>query len=301
MKKVRNYEALVIHSKYLEMTTKQAIQLFEERKVRTVWDDEHEKWYFSIVDVVAVLTEQTDLLKARKYWNKLKQRLLEEGNQTVTNCHQLKMPAADGKMRLTDVTDQEQLFRLIQSIPSPKAEPFKQWMAQVASQRIDQMQDPELSIDQAIMDYKRLGYSDAWINQRIKSIEVRKELTDEWQRTGVQVGVQYASLTDIITKEWSGLTTKQYKHLKGLKKENLRDNMTNLEIALNTLAEASAAELSKQRNPQGFMGQTKVAKDGGSVAKVARQQLEEQLGRTIISKEKASDYLLLSSEADDKS
>ena len=283
------------------MTTKQAIQLFEERKVRTVWDDEHEKWYFSIVDVVAVLTEQTDLLKARKYWNKLKQRLLEEGNQTVTNCHQLKMPAADGKMRLTDVADQEQLFRLIQSIPSPKAEPFKQWMAQVASQRIDQMQDPELSIDQAIMDYKRLGYSDAWINQRIKSIEVRKELTDEWQRTGVQVGVQYASLTDIITKEWSGLTTKQYKHLKGLKKENLRDNMTNLEIALNTLAEASAAELSKQRNPQGFMGQTKVAKDGGSVAKVARQQLEEQLGRTIISKEKASDYLLLSSEADDKS
>ena len=280
------------------MTTKQAIQLFEERKVRTVWDDEHEKWYFSIVDVVAVLTEQTDLLKARKYWNKLKQRLLEEGNQTVTNCHQLKMPAADGKMRLTDVADQEQLFRLIQSIPSPKAEPFKQWMAQVASQRIDQMQDPELSIDQAIMDYKRLGYSDAWINQRIKSIEVRKELTDEWQRTGVKVGVQYASLTDIITKEWSGLTTKQYKHLKGLKKENLRDNMTNLEIALNTLAEASAAELSKQRNPKGFMGQTKVAKDGGSVAKVARQQLEEQLGRTIISKEKASDYLLPSDDED---
>ena len=272
--------------------------MYEERKVRTVWDDEHEKWYFSIVDVVAVLTEQTDSQKARKYWNKLKQRLLEEGNQTVTNCHQLKIKAADGKMRLTDVADQEQLFRLIQSIPSPKAEPFKQWMAQVASQRIDQMQDPELSIDQAIMDYKRLGYSDAWINQRIKSIEVRKELTDEWQRTGVQVGQQYASLTDIITKEWSGLTTKQYKHLKGLKKENLRDNMTNLEIALNTLAEASATELSKQRNPQGFMGQTKVAKDGGSVAKVARQQLEEQLGRTIISKEKASDYLLPSDDED---
>ncbi len=278
------------------MTNKQAIQLFEERKVRTVWDDEQEKWYFSIVDVVAVLTEQIDLLKARKYWNKLKQRLVEEGNQTVTNCHQLKMKAADGKMRLTDVADQGQLFRLIQSIPSPKAEPFKQWMAQVASQRLDQMQDPELSIEQAIMDYKRLGYSDAWINQRIKSIEVRKELTDEWHRTGVQVGQQYATLTDIITKEWSGLTTKQYKHLKGLKKENLRDNMTNLEIALNTLAEASAAELSKQRNPQGFMGQTKVAKDGGSVAKVARQQLEEQLGRTIISKAKASDYLLPSEE-----
>ena len=271
------------------MTKKQAIQLFEERKVRTIWDDEHEKWYFSIVDVVAVLTESTN---PQAYWRKLKQRLTEEGNQTVTNCHAFKMKAADGKMRLTDVADQEQLFRLIQSIPSPKAEPFKQWMAQVASQRLDQMQDPELSIDQAIMDYKRLGYSDAWINQRIKSIEVRKELTDEWQRTGVQVGVQYASLTDIITKEWSGLTTKQYKHLKGLKKENLRDNMTNLEIALNTLAEASAAELSKQRNPKGFMGQTKVAKDGGSVAKVARQQLEEQLGRTIISKEKASDYIL---------
>ena len=223
------------------MTKKQAIQLFEERKVRTVWDDEHEKWYFSIVDVVAVLTESTN---PQAYWRKLKQRLTEEGKQTVTNCHAFKMKAADGKMRLTDVADQEQLFRLIQSIPSPKAEPFKQWMAQVASQRLDQMQDPELSIDQAITDYKRLGYSDAWINQRIKSIEVRKELTDEWQRTGVQVGVQYASLTDIITKEWSGLTTKQYKHLKGLKKENLRDNMTNLEIALNTLAEASATELS---------------------------------------------------------
>jgi len=271
------------------MTKKQAIQLFEERKVRTIWDDEHEKWYFSIVDVVAVLTDSEN---PQTYWRVLKNRLKKEGNETVTNCNALKLCATDGKMRLTDVADQEQLFRLIQSIPSPKAEPFKQWMAQVASQRIDQMQDPELSIDQAIMDYKRLGYSDAWINQRIKSIEVRKELTDEWQRTGVQVGVQYASLTDIITKEWSGLTTKQYKQLKGLKKENLRDNMTNIEIALNTLAEASATELSKQRNPKGFMGQTKVAKDGGSVAKVARLQLEEQLDRTIISKEKASDYLL---------
>lgn len=280
------------------MTKKQAIQLFEERKVRTVWDDEQEKWYFSIVDVVAVLTES---INPQAYWRKLKQRLTEEGNQTVTNCHAFKMKAADGKMRLTDVADQEQLFRLIQSIPSPKAEPFKQWMAQVASQRIDQMQDPELSIDQAIMDYKRLGYSDAWINQRIKSIEVRKELTDEWHRTGVQMGMQYASLTDIITKEWSGLTTKQYKHFKGLKKENLRDNMTNLEIALNTLAEASAAELSKQRNPKGFMGQTKVAKDGGSVARVARKQLEEQLGRTVISKEKASDYLLPLAEEDEES
>ena len=276
-----------------DMTKKQAIQLFEERKVRTIWDDEHEKWYFSIVDVVAVLTESEN---PQTYWRVLKNRLKKEGNETVTNCNALKLRAADGKMRLTDVADQEQLFRLIQSIPSPKAEPFKQWMAHVASQRLDQMQDPELSIDQAIMDYKRLGYSDAWINQRIKSIEVRKELTDEWQRTGVQVGQQYASLTDIITKEWSGMTTKQYKQHKGLKKENLRDNMTNLEIALNILAEASATELSKQRNPKGFMGQTKVAKDGGSVAKVARQQLEEQLGRTIISKEKASDYLLPSAD-----
>ena len=279
------------------MTKHQAIQLFEERKVRTIWNDEHEKWYFSIVDVVAVLTESTN---PQAYWRKLKQRLTEEGNQTVTNCHAFKMKAADGKMRLTDVADQEQLFRLIQSIPSPKAEPFKQWMAQVAAQRLDQMQDPELSIDQAIMDYKRLGYSDAWINQRIKSIEVRKELTDEWQRTGVQVGQQFASLMDIITKEWSGLTTKQYKNFKGLKKENLRDNMTNLEIALNTLAEASAAELSKQRNPNGFLEQSKVAKDGGSVAKVARNQLEEQLGRSIISKEKASDYLLSPIADDDE-
>lgn len=271
------------------MTKKEAIKLFEEKKVRTIWDDEQEKWYFSIVDVISILTDSTN---PQAYWRKLKQRLIEEGNETVTNCHALKMRAADGKMRLTDVADVEQLFRIIQSIPSPKAEPFKLWMANVASQRLDQMQDPELSIDQAIMDYKRLGYSDAWINQRIKSIEVRKELTDEWNRTGVQQGLEYASLTDIITKEWSGLTTKQYKNLKGLKKENLRDNMTNLEIALNTLAEASATELSKQRNPKGFKQQKSVAKDGGSVAKAAKTQLESQLGRTIISSEKASDYIL---------
>ncbi len=271
------------------MTKKQAIQLFQERKVRTAWDDEQEKWYFSVVDVCAVLTDSKD---PTAYWRKLKQRLKDEGNETVTNCHALKMRAADGKMRMTDVADQEQLFRLIQSIPSPKAEPFKQWMAQVASQRIDQMQDPEQNMDQAIMDYKRLGYSDAWINQRIKSIEVRKELTDEWKRTGVQEGLEYASLTDIITREWSGFTTKQYKHFKGLKKENLRDNMTNLEIALNILAEASATELSKQRDPKGFNAQTQVAKDGGSVAKAARNQLESKLGRSIISSAKASDYLL---------
>ena len=280
------------------MTKKQAIQLFQERKVRTAWDDEQEKWYFSIVDVVSVLTD-SNYQTARKYWKVLKGRLAKEGNETVTNCYQLKMKATDGKMRMTDVADQEQLFRLIQSIPSPKAEPFKQWMAQVASQRIDQMQDPELNIDQAIMDYKRLGYSDAWINQRIKSIEVRKELTDEWKRTGVQEGLEYASLTDIITREWSGFTTKQYKHFKGLKKENLRDNMTNLEIALNILAEASATELSKQRDPKGFNAQTQVAKDGGSVAKAARNQLESKLGRSIISSAKASDYLL-SDDSEDK-
>ena len=274
------------------MTKKEALQLFEQKKVRSVWDDQEEKWYFSIVDVCDVLTDSKDALTARKYWNKLKQRLKDEGNETVTNCHQLKLRAADGKMRMTDVADTEQLFRIIQSIPSPKAEPFKQWMAQVASQRLDQMQDPELNIDQAIVDYKRLGYSDAWINQRIKSIEVRKELTDEWKRTGVQEGLEYASLTDIITREWSGFTTKQYKNYKGLKKENLRDNMTNLEIALNILAEASAAELSKQRDPKGFRGQKQVAKDGGSVAKAARTQLENQLGRSVISPSKASDYLL---------
>lgn len=281
------------------MTKKQAIQLFQERKVRTIWDDQEEKWYFSIVDVCGVLTDSKDALTARKYWNKLKQRLKDEGNETVTNCHQLKLRAADGKMRLTDVADTEQLFRIIQSIPSPKAEPFKQWMAQVASQRIDQMQDPELSIDQAIIDYKRLGYSDAWINQRIKSIEVRKELTDEWKRTGVKEGQQYASLTDIITREWSGFTTKQYKHFKGLKKENLRDNLTNLEIAFNILAEASATELSKQRDPRGFRQQAQVAKDGGSVAKAARNQLESQLGHSVISPAKASDYLLPEESKDD--
>ncbi len=271
------------------MTKKQAIQLFEERKVRTVWDDKEEKWYFSIVDVCGVLTDSPN---PRNYWKVLKHRLVKEGNETVTNCNQLKLQAEDGKMRLTDVADTEQLFRIIQSIPSPKAEPFKQWMAQVASLRLDQMQDPELSIDQAIVDYKRLGYSDAWINQRIKSIEVRKELTDEWKRTGVQEGPEYASLTDIITREWSGFTTKQYKHYKGLKKENLRDNMTNLEIALNILAEASATEISKDRDPKGFNAQTQVAREGGSVAKAARKQLESKLGRSVITKDKASDYLL---------
>lgn len=273
------------------MTKKEALQLFEEKKIRSVWDDKEEKWYFSIVDVCAVLTEQTDAEHARNYWKVLKHRLIKEGNQTVTTCNRLKLRAADGKLRLTDVADTEQLFRLIQSVPSPKAEPFKLWMAQVASTRLEQMQDPEKSIDQAVIDYKRLGYSDAWINQRIKSIEIRKELTDEWARTGVQQGMQYASLTDIITREWSGMSTKQYKQFKGLKKESLRDNMTNMEIALNMLAEASATELSKQRDPKGFSQQKQIAKDGGSVAKVARNQLEKKLGHGVITSAKASDYL----------
>ena len=273
------------------MTKKEALQLFEEKKIRSVWDDKEEKWYFSIVDVCAVLTEQPDAEHARNYWKVLKHRLIKEGNQTVTTCNRLKLRAADGKLRLTDVADTEQLFRLIQSVPSPKAEPFKLWMAQVASTRLEQMQDPEKSIDQAVMDYKRLGYSDAWISQRIKSIEIRKELTDEWARTGVQQGMQYASLTDIITREWSGMSTKQYKQFKGLKKESLRDNMTNMEIALNMLAEASATELSKQRDPKGFSQQKQIAKDGGSVAKVARNQLEKKLGHGVITSAKASDYL----------
>ena len=270
------------------MTKKQAIQLFQERKVRTAWDDQEEKWYFCVVDVVEALT---DSVNPTDYIKKMKKRdpeLAKGWGQIVTP---LSIQTPGGKQRV-NCANQEGLFRIIQSIPSPKAEPFKQWMAQVASQRIDQMQDPELSIDQAIVDYKRLGYSDAWINQRIKSIEVRKELTDEWKRTGVQEGLEYASLTDIITREWSGFSTKQYKQFKGLKKENLRDNMTNLEIALNILAEASATELSKQRDPKGFNAQKKVAKDGGSVAKAARNQLESKLGHSIISSAKASDYLL---------
>ena len=231
------------------MTQKHKIQLFEEKKVRTVWDDEKEEWYFSIVDVCAVLTESEN---PQTYWRVLKNRLKKEGNETVTNCNALKMRAADGKLRLTDVADTEQLFRLIQSIPSPKAEPFKQWMAQVAKQRLDQLADPELSIEQAILDWRRKGYSESWINNRVKSIEVRKALTDEWDRAGVQQGQQYASLTDIITREWSGKTTRQYKQFKGLKKESLRDNMTNIELALNTLAEASVTEISKSKNPKGF-------------------------------------------------
>ena len=275
------------------MSQKEALQLFEQRKVRVVWDDEKETWYFAVVDVVEVLT---DSVNPTDYFKKMRKRDPQLAEFVGTNCPQIQMTTSGGKKRKTLAGDMKAIFRIIQSIPSPKAEPFKQWMAQVASQRIDQMQDPELSIDQAIIDYKRLGYSDAWINQRIKSIEVRKELTDEWKRTGVKEGLEYASLTDIITREWSGFTTKQYKHFKGLKKENLRDNMTNLEIAFNILAEASATELSKQRDPRGFRQQAQVAKDGGSVAKAARNQLESQLGHSVISPAKASDYLLPDNE-----
>lgn len=270
------------------MVRKSEIKLFEGIGVRSVWDSDEEKWYFSIVDVCGVLTDSKD---AKAYWRKLKQRLKEEGNETVTNCHGLKLRASDGKQRMTDVADTEQLFRIIQSIPSPKAEPFKLWMAQVASTRIDQMQDPELSIEQAISDYRMLGYSEAWINQRIKGIEIRKGLTDEWKRSGIVENKLYAALTSIMTKEWSGLTVKEYKRLKGLKKENLRDNMTNMELALNMLAEASATDFSKKKNPKGFMQSASIAKDGGKVAKAARNEYEKQLGTSVVTEKRASDYI----------
>lgn len=268
------------------MTQKQAIQLFEERKVRTVWDDQTEEWYFSIVDVVGVLT---DSVNPTDYIKKMKKRdpeLSKGWGQIVTP---LSVQTAGGRQRVNCATTQG-MFRIIQSIPSPKAEPFKQWMAQVASDRLDQMQDPELSIEQAMLDYKRLGYSDSWINQRLKSIEVRKLLTDEWKRGGVN-NTQYATLTDIITMEWAGRTTKAYKRYKGLKKESLRDNMTNVELLLNSLAEASATELSRNENPKGFKANANVAKRGGTVAKVARQQLEDQLGHSVISPLNARQYL----------
>ena len=270
------------------MTQKQDIQLFEEKRVRTVWDDKQEKWYFSVVDVVGVLTESDN---PRKYWSVLKTRLKKEGNETATNCSRLKMQAEDGKQRLTDVANVEQIFRIIQSIPSPKAEPFKLWMAQVASNRIDQLQDPELSINQAMLDYKRLGYSDSWINQRLKSIEVRKELTDEWKRRGVEEGMQFATLTDIITQTWSGKTTKEYKRFKGLKKENLRDNMTNTELILNMLAETATTDLSKEQNPETFEENMNVAQKGGNVARSARTALEKELGHSVVSPLSVKKYL----------
>lgn len=269
------------------MTQKQAIQLFEQRKVRTVWDEEHEKWYFSVVDVVGVLT---DSVNPTDYFKKLRKRDSELSSFVGTNCPQISMIGHTGKRRMTLVADTEQLFRIIQSIPSPKAEPFKLWMAQVASDRLDQIEDPELSIQQAMTDYKRLGYSEQWINQRMKSIEVRKELTDEWQRRGIE-GQHYATLTDIITQEWSGFTTKDYKKFKGLKKESLRDNMTNIELALNTLAEAATTEISSQQQSCGLERSKHVAKSGGSVAKAARKRLESQLGRAVISPANAKQLL----------
>ena len=264
------------------------IQLFDNTKIRVVWDDEKEKYYFSVVDIVGVLTESTD---GRTYWKVLKNRLTKEGNETVTICNQLKLPASDGKMRLTDVADLEGIFRIIQSIPSKKAEPIKQWLAQVGSERINQMIDPERSIQQAVADYKKLGYSEKWIANRIKSIDARNELTDEWKRSGMTEGRDFAILTDLITKTWSGKTTKEYKQFKGLTKENLRDNMSTIELALNTLAEASTTEISKRRNPKTLKQNMQIAQEGGDVAKAARLQLETTIGESVITSAKASDYL----------
>lgn len=261
------------------MTQQDKIQLFEQKHVRTLWDDEQEKWYFSIIDVIEILT---DTYRPRKYWNDLKKKLLIEGSELSEKIGQLKMRASDGKMRITDVADTEQLFRLIQSIPSPKAEPFKLWMAQVAGERLDQMQDPELSIDQAMTDYRRLGYSENWINQRIKSMEIRKDLTDEWKRCGLEEGVQFATLTDIIYKTWSDHTAKEYKHLKNLKKENLRDNMTNRELVLNMLAELTTKGISENSDPQTIQEHAEVAVKGATVARNARIEMEEVIGEKVV-------------------
>ena len=273
------------------MSEQTAIKLFETKKVRTVWNETEEEWYFSVVDVVGVLTDQLTQDGARNYWKVLKKRLIEEGNELVTKCNQLKLPAQDGKMRLTDVASTEQLFRIIQSIPSPKAEPFKRWLAHVAKERLDQLQDPELSIEQAMQDYKRLGYSDNWINQRLKSIEIRKELTDEWKKHGLQEGVQFASLTDIIYKTWSDKTAKEYKQFKGLKKESLRDNMTNKELVINMLAELSTKEISEVSKPETMSEHEDIAKRGGSIAKEARLKLEAETGKKVVSPINAKNVL----------
>ena len=277
-----------------------AIQLFEQTQVRVVWNEEEEKYYFSVVDVISVLTESIDYQAARKYWKVLKGRLKKEGNETVTNCYQLKLPAADGKNRLTDMADLEQIFRLIQSVPSKKAEPVKQWLANIGAQRIDQMIDPELTFQMAVEDYRRQGYSDKWINQRMRSIEMRKELTDEWQRAGIHEQKDFAILTNVLTKAWSGMTTGEYKRHKGLTKENLRDNMTNVELALNTLAEVTATELSRQNNPKGMNQTRQTAQEGGEVARNARTDIEQRLGHTVISSERASDHIRPIEETDAK-
>ena len=272
------------------------IHKFENKQVRSHWDAEQEKWYFSIVDVVSILTDQTDYQAARNYWKVLKHRLKKEGNETVTNCNRLKMLTADGKMRLTDVADSEQLFRLTQSVPSPKAEPFKQWLAKVGSERLDQIQDPELSIQQALQDYGRLGYSEDWINQRLKSIEIRKELTDEWLRVGIEDNKDIAILTNVLTKAWSGKTVKEYKAHKGLKKQNLRDNMTSTELILNMLAEASTKDISQANDPKDFERSKTIAKQGGNVAKVAREELEKQIGKSVISSDNVTTLRKLTSK-----
>jgi hypothetical protein len=272
------------------MSQKSDIKLFEEKKVRAIWDEEREEWYFSVVDVVGALTDSPN---PRKYWSVLKTRLKQEGCELTTICSQLKLTAADGKSYLSDVANTKQLFRLIQSIPSPKAEPFKLWMAQVAKERIDQLQDPELSIEQAMTDYKRLGYSNNWINQRLKSIEIRKELTNEWKRLGLQEGQQFATLTDIITKTWSDKTTKEYKRFKGLKKENLRDNMTNTELVLNMLAELSTKQISETSSPESFDEHTQVAVKGGEIAGNARRELEQKTGKSAISSLNAKTGIML--------
>ena len=267
---------------------KEAIKIFEEKKVRTLWNNENEQWYISIIDVIEVLTQS---INPNAYWRKLKQRLKEEGNETVTNCHGLKMKAPDGKMRLTDVATTEQLFRLIQSIPSPNAEPFKLWLAKLGSERLDEMSDPELSIDRALKQYLELGYSENWINQRLKSIEIRKELTDEWKSIGIKEGLEFATLTDIISKTWSEKTTKEYKILKGLKKENLRDNMTNTELILNMLAEASTKDISQATNPKDFEESKTVAFQGDNVAKVALEALESKTGKKVVTSQNAKTIL----------
>jgi hypothetical protein len=266
------------------MTKETAIKLFNDTQIRALWDDEQEKWFFSIVDIIKTLTNSVD---PQVYWRKLKQRLKEEGNETVTNCHGLKMEAADGKMRITDVADTEQLFRLIQSIPSPKAEPFKMWLAKVGRERIDEIEDPELGIDRLMETYLRKGYSKEWINQRLKSIEVRKDLTDEWEKRGVQKGQEFAILTDEITKAWSGYSTKQYKNLKDLKKENLRDHMTNLKLVLNMLAEATTTEISKEKNPKSFVDSKRIAKQGGRIAGNTRREIEEKTGKSVVTSQNA--------------
>lgn len=265
------------------------IKIFENKKVRTLWDNDSEEWYFSVVDIVSVLTESVN---PNNYWKVLKNRLKKEGSQLVTNCNQLKMLSSDGKKYKTDCMNIEQVFRLIQSIPSPKAEPFKLWMSRIAKERLDEIQDPELTIDRAMMEYKALGYSDNWINQRLKSIEIRKELTDEWKRHGLKEGVQFATLTDVIYKTWAGKTAKEYKQFKGLKKENLRDNMTNKELVLNMLAELSTKEISESNNPINFGDHVRNAIDGGTVAKNARVELEEKTGKAIISPLNAKDTII---------